>query len=60
MRLIFGVIVGIALTIGGAYLHDSPLPAASNQRLVNWDVAGDLSGWAVERVREEWNRLIAK
>ncbi len=60
MRLILGVIVGIGLTVGGAYMHDSPLPAASNQRLVNWDVAGQLSGWAVDRVREEWHRLTAK
>jgi hypothetical protein len=60
MRLIFGIIVGIALTIGGAYMHDSPLPSNSNQRVVNWDVAGSLAGWAAERVRVEWDRLTAK
>ncbi len=48
MRLLFGMVLGAALTIGLAYIHDSmyaplplsPPPAASEPRpMVNWDVA---------------------
>ena len=35
-------------------------PGGSNQRLVNWDAAGDLSAWAVDRAREQWTRLVQK
>jgi len=60
MRLIFGFIVGVALTIGGAYFYDSRLPAGSRERLVNWDAATDLSRWGMERARQEWDKLTAK
>jgi hypothetical protein len=58
MRVLFGMIIGAVLTVAGAYLHDSDLPGGSNQRLVNWDAAGDLSAWAVDRAREQWTRLV--
>jgi len=60
MRIFIGIIVGIVLTISGAYIHDSGLPGASNKRLVNWDAAGDLSSWAFDRAREEWTKLTQK
>lgn len=60
MRLIFGFILGVVLTIAGAYAYDSRLPTTSNQRLVNWDAATDLSRWTMERARQEWDKLIAK
>jgi hypothetical protein len=40
MRLLFGMIVGAALMLGVAYIHDLRLAAseASAKPLVNWDV----------------------
>lgn len=60
MRFIIGILVGAALTVAGAYIHDSPLPDGSNERLVNWTAASDFSSQALERAREEWNRLTSK
>ena len=37
MRLFFGIIFGIALTVGGAYVVDSTAGAGA-ARMVNWDV----------------------
>lgn len=60
MRLIFGFVLGVVLTIAAAYMYDSRLPTTSNQRLVNWDAATDLSRWGMERARQEWDKLTAK
>ena len=44
MRVLFGIIIGIFLTIGVAYIHDSTLnpsgttSAAIERPMVNWDV----------------------
>lgn len=49
MRFIFGVIVGIALTIGAAYIHDRNAPEISitaspaERRIVNWNVVSALT-----------------
>jgi hypothetical protein len=69
MRLIFGVIIGIALTVGGAYLHDTNLPAQAAadplqpappasvaRNLVNWDVAGALARQQTAYVKSVWDR----
>jgi hypothetical protein len=45
-------------TIGFAYWHD--LGIDQSKKLVNWDVAGELSRTAAARAREEWDRLTAK
>ena len=69
MRLLFGMVLGAALTIGLAYVHDSmyaPLPsssppAASEPRpLVNWDVAGTLAHRLSAAARAQWERLTAR
>ena len=60
MRFILGILVGAVLTVAGAYMHDGELAPGSNERLVNWDAAGSLSRWAVDRGREQWDRLVAK
>ena len=45
MRFIFGVIVGAALMLGSAYLHDTGrLRAGPAQQFVNWDVVFSLAG----------------
>ena len=43
MRLIFGMILGAALTIGGAYVADTaskPAAGVEARPMVNWDVVG--------------------
>ena len=64
MRFLFGMIVGIALTICGAYLLDSGKDATSTETaarpMVNWDVVDITWQRASTRVRHEWNKLAAK
>ena len=67
MRLLFGIIIGIGLTVGGAYLYDSfggtaeNAPGATAARpMVNWDVVDKNWQRATSRVKREWDRLAAK
>jgi hypothetical protein len=65
MRFIFGIIVGIFLTIGVAYLHDASVPDASAsgpaaRPMVNWDVVETEWQRVTGRLRREWDRLAAK
>jgi hypothetical protein len=63
MRMFLGIIVGILLTIGFAYVSDSMAPAAATgdpvveTHMVNWDVVQrKMSNFGAD-VREGWNRL---
>jgi hypothetical protein len=40
MRLLIGIIVGSALTVGGAYVVDSASTGPDVRPMVNWDVVG--------------------
>ena len=66
MRFLLGIIVGIGLTIGGAYLYDShtAVDASStttaDRPMVNWDVVDTNWQRATTRMRKEWDRLAAK
>lgn len=60
MRLIFGILLGFAILIAGARVHDSSVPEGTGKRLVNWDVASDLASRGVTRAREEFDKLVAK
>jgi hypothetical protein len=66
MRLLFGVVLGAALTIGAAYVHDTryapsyPALPGMTRTLVNWDVAAELADYATRRLRLEFERLIAR
>ena len=64
MRVLLGIILGAALTVGGAYVYDSHnalatanAPAAMQQPLVNWNVVGTKWQHLNERARNEWARL---
>ena len=63
MRVLLGIILGAAITVGAAYLYDSHNAMAANgppgiQRpLVNWDVVSQKWIRLTERARAEWNRI---
>lgn len=61
MRLIPGIILGILITIGTAYVHDSwtsePGAATEEQRMVNWDVVHRNFHDMGVNIAAEWNRL---
>ena len=69
MRVLFGIILGVFLTIGFAYVYDAsttrpsePKAQASlDQRpVVNWDVvSGNWHGWSLS-VRNTWNKLASR
>jgi hypothetical protein len=61
-----GIILGVILTILGAYIHDSMVtgptvtgqtPPASSRQIVNWDVAGQKWTSVKQSVRTTWNSL---
>jgi len=63
MRFIFGVIVGVALTVGFAYVHDSVAPGtgeAAAKPYVNWETVGTSMRSAAATVREQWDKLTSK
>ena len=69
MRFLFGMIVGAALTVGLAYVHDSmyaptsssPPPVAAEPRpMVNWDVVSTVAQRLSAAARAQWERLTAR
>jgi hypothetical protein len=69
MRVLFGIILGVFLTIGFAYVYDASTTRRSEpttqanlaQRpMVNWDVVGgNWHGWSLS-VRNTWNKLASR
>jgi hypothetical protein len=64
MRTLFGIVLGAALTIGGAYLYDSHnalnaanAPASVQRPMVNWDIVNTKWQHLTEKARSEWTRL---
>lgn len=50
---IFGIILGVFLTIGFAYAYD----ASTKRPMVNWDVVSEnWHGWSLQ-VRNTWHKL---
>jgi hypothetical protein len=56
MKYVIGFIVGVALTIGGAWLYDNAHAGAASP-LVNWTAASDLVRTAVDDVVVQLGRL---
>ena len=54
MRLFFGIIIGCALTIGGAYVSDM---SAGAQPMVNWDVVGKNVNNLAGLARDGWRKI---
>ena len=65
MRVLFGLILGVLLTVGAAYAVDTwRAPAASTanppsvqRKMVNWDVVSKNWDKLTIRVRQEWSKL---
>ena len=62
MRLLLGMILGAALTVGGAYISDTATkPAAGSgaesRPMVNWDVVGRNFDAFTAMVKDGWARL---
>jgi predicted membrane protein len=65
LRIFLGVIIGILLTIGTAYVVDSFRPSSSTDELatrpmVNWDVVDHNLHGVSARVQEGWTRLTGR
>jgi hypothetical protein len=63
MRTFFGIILGIILTVGAAYLYDNASPSSSDQTtvaqkpMVNWDVvSGNWHRWTLV-LNNTWKKL---
>ena len=71
MRMLFGIVVGVMLTVGVAFIVDTTATGSStttgtgsapveHRKMVNWDVVGDNFRIARERAREAWTKLSQK
>jgi hypothetical protein len=65
MRLIFGIILGVALTIGGAFILDTTRPTsgpdgAEVKPMVNWDVVGEKFKGVSAAAQDGWARLTGR
>jgi hypothetical protein len=56
MRLIFGIIIGASLTIGGAYIADA-MTGAEVKPLVNWEVVATNVDAVTTLARVGWKRI---
>ncbi len=56
MRLIFGMILGAALTVGGAYVSDTASKTGT-ERMVNWEVVAKNVDSVTTMVKQGWAKL---
>jgi hypothetical protein len=56
MRLILGIIIGAALTVGGAYVADKTAAAGATP-MVNWDVVGKNVNTLTGLARDGWKKI---
>ena len=56
MRTFFGIILGVALTIGGVYVGELHVGTGATQ-MVNWDVVSKNFDDVKSAVREGWRKL---
>jgi hypothetical protein len=58
MRFIFGLIVGCALTVGGAYVVDTASPPPPGAKpMVNWDIVAKNLGTVSALARDGWRKI---
>jgi hypothetical protein len=56
MRFIFGLIIGVALVVGGAYVADS-MSGTAAKPMVNWDVVAKHVDSVTAMAREGWRKI---
>ena len=58
MRLFMGIIIGCALTVGGAYVTDAVKAGPDAARpMVNWDVVAKNLGGISDLARDGWKKI---
>ena len=57
MRLLFGIILGFALTVGGVDLADQSSSRADARPMVNWDVVAKNVDQLTAMARDSWRRI---
>jgi len=57
MRMFFGMILGCALTVGGAYVADSMATGPEARPMVNWDVVAKNVDSVVALARDGWKKI---
>ena len=60
MNFLFGIIVGMALTIGTAFIADSFVTGsvdATPRQIVNWHIAKERLHDSTDAIRVGWQRL---
>src|SRR5215813_14851266 len=57
MRLIVGIIIGCALTVGGAYIADTISAAGARPVMVNWDVVAKNLDSVTTLARAGWKKI---
>lgn len=66
MRFLSGLILGVLITIGAAYVHDSMTASAmtgpdpAGVRMVNWEVVSHSFNRLASNLREDWDRLTGR
>ena len=69
MRVLFGIVLGVALTVGAAFIADSwgtedpptvRVRMVEHRKMVNWEVVGENMRIARERMQETWNKISHK
>ena len=57
MRLIFGIVLGFAITVGGVYTADHTATPAAARPMVNWDVVAKNVDGLAGLARDGWRRI---
>ena len=57
MRLLFGMILGAALTVGAAYVADTAKSGPDARPMVNWDVVGKNVDALTVMIKQGWAKL---
>ena len=66
MRTLFGIILGIGLTVGAAFFHDNNVtpdptdPRLTDQQIVNWEVLGAVLRQTTDGIGGLWNSIIGR
>jgi hypothetical protein len=57
MRVLFGIVLGSALTVGGVYVADHKTGPDGARAMVNWDVVAKNVDEIATMARDSWRRI---